>query len=114
MKTILFCFLIVITSITYAQNTIQFIDLYGDYLGQTPPGDTAVVFAPGIISTDYTEHCTPEFSIDGNEVFWWVCMVPGSDNKLTNPGMTMKRIHGLSQLTWARPLIPKKMNDMQD
>ena len=62
------------------------------YFGQTPPGDSAIIFAPGIISTDYTEHCTPEFSKDGNEVYWWVCMVPGNNSQLTNPGMTMKRI----------------------
>jgi predicted alpha/beta superfamily hydrolase len=48
-----------------------FSDLKGDYFGQTPPGDTPVVFAPGIISADSTiEHGAPSFSPDGNEVFW--------------------------------------------
>ncbi len=43
----------------------------GDYLGQTPPGKTPVVFAPGIISVDSTvEHGAPTFSPDGNTVFW--------------------------------------------
>ncbi len=48
-----------------------FSDLKGDYFGQTPPGDTPVVFASGIISADSTiEHGAPSFSPDGNEVFW--------------------------------------------
>lgn len=46
-------------------------NLKGDYFGQTPPGDTPVVFAPDIISIDSTiEHGSPSFSPDGNEVFW--------------------------------------------
>lgn len=45
--------------------------LKGDYLGQTPPGDVPVIFAPGIISVDSTvEHGYPSFSPDGNLVFW--------------------------------------------
>lgn len=41
------------------------------YLGETQPGDSAVVFAPGIISTDSTiEHGSPTFSPDGKQVFW--------------------------------------------
>jgi len=42
-----------------------------DYLGQTPPGDVPIMFAPGIISVDSTvEHAYPSFSPDGNMVFW--------------------------------------------
>jgi Tol biopolymer transport system component len=48
----------------------QFTDLYGDYLGQTLPGDTPVVFAPGIISRYSLEHGPAVFSPDGNEVYW--------------------------------------------
>ncbi len=49
----------------------EFTDLKGDYLGQTLPGDTPIVFAPGVISVDSTvEHGAPTFSPDGNEVFW--------------------------------------------
>ena len=48
-----------------------FLNLRGDYLGQTPPGETPVAFAPGIISVDSTiEHGAPTFSPDGNVVFW--------------------------------------------
>jgi hypothetical protein len=54
-----------------AQSLKEFTDLKGYYLGQTPPGDTPVVFAPGIISADSTvEHGAPAFSPNGNEVFW--------------------------------------------
>ena len=54
-----------------AQNTKVFPVLKGDYLGQTPPGDVPVIFAPGIISADSTiEHGYPTFSPDGNTVYW--------------------------------------------
>jgi hypothetical protein len=53
-----------------APDAREFTGLYGDYLGQTPPGDTPVVFAPGIVSTIYMEHSALAFSPDGNEVFW--------------------------------------------
>ena len=41
----------------------------GDYFGQTPPGDSARLFAPGIISTGMAER---DFAItpDGNEIFF--------------------------------------------
>ena len=41
----------------------------GDYFGQTPPGDSAMLFAPGIISTGMNER---DFAItpDGNEIFF--------------------------------------------
>ena len=62
--------LILIAQSSFAQ---EFTDLYGDYLGQVPPSDTPVVFAPGIVSTDsIIQHSAPAFSPDGNEVFWWV------------------------------------------
>jgi Tol biopolymer transport system component/L-ascorbate metabolism protein UlaG (beta-lactamase superfamily) len=49
----------------------EFTDLSGDYLGQTPPGETPVVFAPGLISVDSTiEHGAPVFSPDGNTILW--------------------------------------------
>lgn len=44
-----------------------------DYFGQTPPTlDSAVLFAPGIISTDNYEHSSPAFSPDGSVVLWTV------------------------------------------
>lgn len=54
-----------------AQHTKEFPILKGDYIGQTPPGDVPIIFAPGIISVDSTvEHGYPTFSPDGNMVFW--------------------------------------------
>jgi uncharacterized protein (TIGR02145 family) len=49
---------------------VDFHNLTGAYFGQTPPGATPQVFAPGIISTDANEYSAPSFSPDGNEVFW--------------------------------------------
>ena len=34
------------------QNTKEFTNLKGDYLGQTPSGMTAEIFAPGIVSVN--------------------------------------------------------------
>ena len=53
-----------------AQDTQDFTDLKGNYLGQTPPGDIPVVFVPGLISQDsqYEENIT--FSPDGNECYF--------------------------------------------
>ncbi len=48
----------------------KYTDLDGDYLGQTPPGDTPVVFAPGIISGKQKLHCFPSLSSDGKEIVW--------------------------------------------
>ncbi len=41
--------------------------LTGPYLGQAPPGDTPVRFAPGIVSPD---HSTISVSPDGKEIYW--------------------------------------------
>jgi hypothetical protein len=83
----------IVLAVEHSANAQEFADLTGDYLGQTPPGDTPVMFAPGIVSTDYAEHSAPAFSPDGNEVFWWVAMIPGAgDEKWINKGMTMKRV----------------------
>ena len=46
--------------------------LTGPYLGQTPPGDEPVLFAPGIVSTDAGNHSSPAFSPDGKEIYWEV------------------------------------------
>jgi Tol biopolymer transport system component len=42
------------------------------YLGQTPPGETPVVFAPGIVSLDGRLETYPTFSPDGKEMFFSV------------------------------------------
>lgn len=54
---------------TYAQQN-DFPVLTGPYLGQTPPVDKALLFAPGIVSTNAGNHSSPAFSLDGNEIYW--------------------------------------------
>jgi hypothetical protein len=91
-KELLIFVFILITQSSFGQ---QFTDLYGDYLGQTPPGDTPEVFAPGIISRYSLEHGPAVFSPDGNEVYWaW------RDNPSTICHIWyMKRINNL----WTKP-----------
>jgi hypothetical protein len=45
-------------------------------LDSIPPGKTARVFAPGIISTNAIEHSAPSFSRDGNTVLWAIMKMP--------------------------------------
>lgn len=53
------------------EDEIRFTELTGEYLGQTPPGTTPVVFAPGVISVDnHFEYSGAVFSPDKNEVVW--------------------------------------------
>jgi Tol biopolymer transport system component len=70
MKKITFLLLLGFNSFIYTQDAQEFPVLKGDYLGQTPPGDTPVVFARGIVYDSYQQHGVPSFSPDGNEVFW--------------------------------------------
>lgn len=66
-KILLIYTLILIVQSSFGQ---KFIDLYGDYLGQTPPGDTPMIFAPGII-TGFV-HGGMTISPEGDEIFWSV------------------------------------------
>ena len=99
MKKYLFYLLLACNSFIYAQDTLEFTDLYGDYLGQTPPGDTPVVFARGYVSTDLLEHSYPSFSPDGNEVFWQVNRRDGEEQLCST--MTMECIEG----RWTTPKV---------
>lgn len=78
----------------------QSTDLYGDYLGQIPPSDTPVVFARGIISTEFQNHGVPSFSPNGKEVFWQVNRLD-NENKWFISIMTMRRIDD----RWTSPKI---------
>ncbi|MCL3781004.1 hypothetical protein EMN47_11475 [Prolixibacteraceae bacterium JC049] len=88
--------LIIFVSIACLSKGQKFIDLYGDYLGQTPPGEIPEVFAKGIISTERLEHSAAIFSNDGNEVYW-------KSEKL----WFMKRIDN----RWTKPAIFAPMGD---
>ena len=87
-KELMITILVLLVKFSFGQ---QFTDLYGDYLGQTPPGDTPVVFARGIVSTNDREHWTPRFSPDGNEVYWW-SIRNNNDNEWLDFHRTMRRI----------------------
>ncbi len=51
------------------RNKVRTFDLRGDYLGQTKPGLTASIFAPGVVSTEDFTH-TPSFSPDGKQLYY--------------------------------------------
>lgn len=69
--------------------------LSGPYLGQTPPGDSAVLFAPGIVSTGLSELNTV-FTPDGDEFYyavdtgldWVILMTRQMDGAWTEPVVT--------------------------
>jgi hypothetical protein len=73
-----------------------------DYFGQTPPGNTPVVFAPGIVSiSGIIEHSAPAFSPDGNEVFWWVNRTAPNFEDWVCSGMTTRHIGD----SWTTPEV---------
>ena len=92
--------LLLLNGFAYAQNAQEFTDLYGDYLGQTPPGNTPVVFARGIVSDKYQQHGAPSFSPDGNKVFWQTNRLE-SENKWLISVITMQRIGD----RWTSPTV---------
>jgi hypothetical protein len=53
----------------------------GNYFNQKPPGDTPVVFAPGLISTDDNVEFFGTFSPDGTE-FYFTRRKPGEVNRI--------------------------------
>lgn len=68
----------------------------GDYFGQRSPGDSSVVFAPGLISTGYDE-LNSVFSADGNE-FYYSIKRPNQDRHIL---LVMKRIND----SWTTPSV---------
>ncbi len=105
LKKISFIIIIIFLSCGNAQtqNTKDFPILKGDYLGQPLPGETAVVFAPGIISTDGTiEHGYPTFSPDGNTVFWQ----SNQRHKEKETEIFLKRMHRVEGQWTAPELSP--------
>ena len=69
------CLLALLTGCNLSR-TSDFPVLEGLYLGQSPPGASAELFAPGIVSTAHHEHSAAVFSPDGKELFWTVMMTP--------------------------------------
>lgn len=57
--------------------------LIGEYLGQTPPGNTPKIFAPGIISTEKGWEAAVSFSPDGKEFFFTRrASIEGRENRI--------------------------------
>ena len=66
MKKILLFTLIIIANSAYTQTEPV------DYFGQTPPGDSAIIFAPGIISLPDRNESGVIFAADGTECYFTV------------------------------------------
>jgi hypothetical protein len=69
----IFLLSIVMINLANAQESPKkFPNLMGPYLGQNPPGNNAIVFASGIVSTDQHEHSRLTFSKNGSALYWAV------------------------------------------
>ena len=62
--------LLLLAAITVNAQQQDFPKLTGPYLGQTPPVNKPVIFAPGIVSTDAGNHSSAAISPDGKEIYW--------------------------------------------
>lgn len=100
-KSLLLAFTIITISPNIALSEDQFLNLSGPYLGQTPPGDSPQLFAPGIISTGI-EHSAAMFTPDGSEI-WFGRMLPAKI-------YSMKIIDG----HWTQPAIPESFTETFD
>jgi hypothetical protein len=69
-KILLIAFLAVLALPAAARAPNGFPELSGPYLGQAPPGKTAKIFAPGVISTDLHDDAPPVFTKAGREVYF--------------------------------------------
>lgn len=70
----------------------------GEYLGQLPPGDTAELFAPGIMSTGLAE-LNAAFFPDKKEVIYSIAVVPSRPYEWRM--FIMKEVNG----TWTEPYV---------
>jgi len=68
-KAMLINCLLVLSALNLFSQQNDFPKLTGPYLGQTPPGMTPEIFAPGIVSTNL-EHSAAMFTLDGKEVWF--------------------------------------------
>ena len=78
-------------------------DLTGPYLGQTPPGRTPRLFAPGVVSTRAGfEHSAAVFSPDGQELYWCT-----NANMRSDPPGDGQRLYYMRQVDdgWTAPEI---------
>ncbi len=83
------------------QTTTDSPKLAGPYLGQTPPGSKAALFAPGVVSTSGFEHSSPVFSPDLTEIYWST-IVEENGKTVSRPTYYMKMVNKV----WSTPEIP--------
>ena len=76
-------------------------NLTGPYLGQKPPGTTARIFAPGVVSSQYFEHSSPAFTPDLKEIYWST-QIEVDGKEVAKPILFMK----LSEGGWTKPAVP--------
>lgn len=98
MKTHLFIIVLsILSSIVYGQNeTTVFLNLSGDYLGQKPPTDSAIVFAPNIIS-DGSVNRDVTISNDGKEMFFGLSSIGFQFATI----ISTKKVNGM----WTKPEV---------
>ena len=72
MKKTIIIFLLLWGAFEICAQVEDFPKLTGPYLGQTPPLNKPVLFAPGIVSTNAGNHSSVAISPDGKELYW--CM----------------------------------------
>jgi ankyrin repeat protein len=73
--------------------------LVGPYMGQAPPADEPLLFAPGIVSSNRFEHGTVTFSGDGCEAFWTSSYLPNGGGYTRSRILTSKLEGG----RWSAP-----------
>ncbi len=83
------------------QGKADFPKLTGPYLGQKPPGDTAELFGPGIVSGGDFEHSSPVFTPDLKEIYWST-IIDRNRETVARPIFYMKMVDGV----WTKPEIP--------
>lgn len=96
-----------------AQRTKNFPRLSGPYLGQTLPGTTPEVFAPGIVSdASWAEHCQMAISPDGTEIFWsaWSSQYPPANKDY---GSNTEQIYfsKIENGYWTKPALAPFVTD---
>lgn len=79
------------------------------YMGQMPPTDSAIVFAPGIVTTDQHEHSRIVFSKDNSRIIWAVIPIdPVLKSKGESPYLTDNQNIWFSvfeNMKWSKPAI---------
>lgn len=89
--------ILILISLSSCTQEDNFPVMKGNYLGQKPPGMSPEIFAPGVITTEYYEHSSPAFSLDGTEVYWSVFINFYGPQVI----LTMKQKDG----KWTRPEV---------